>query len=711
MTTVTVPKLTQTVVPCGDERISGLAVTGRGRVYCRQGSEVLFSDDEGRTFQPTPARPATQPFELLAVGDRLWSAGANNGLCVTDDGGLTWTSLPTDHEGNYYRVRCGPDGRIWACGDGTRLMRSDDGLHFKALELDPGFRRLLGLGFVGDTVVVSTGSGALARVGSDGAVSSFPLARQPISRVLAVGQVQLVIGDGGEAYRSTDGGGTFSRIDLPYAGDLEDLALSEAGLFVVGNDGALLFSTDQGATFVRIPTEIGAHLWTVLEIRPGVLLFGGDDGVLVRLEIDRTQTMQVEALPVANTVEEEEEEEGGEEEQEDEGSGAEEAESPEQIAEASARWKKEGREFIDSLNAYVRRCYEVGSNQAGDEPSETRSDLAGLVVRELVKANESGRQAEFRSLFPPAYEPFDYDGLGLELDAVAFLDERRRLVSAGGEVFLAEPERIARLPVQMFGRSSDRKLWAKVYEDRIDVHREWDGPAIGRLPRPEDCVNQVVLTPEGDAAAVAGDSVWWVTAAGARRLARDASYCHVALSPDGRFFAWGTQDTAHRLLDRATGEEHSYNPASEYPHFAFFHPTRPELVFSSCHALYGSASIVVDLAQVGRGLPGAKLLNRRAWVHSGDGWEDRLLLGDHSGYVWFTKPGEETPPPYLFLGSSLTALEVSADGKRLLVGSFAGYLVELELGAATPDASLLTNAPVKEAHRWVFWQGHDPMVW
>ncbi len=30
---------------------------------------------------------------------------------------------------------------------------------------------------------------------------------------------------------------------------------------------------------------------------------------------------------------------------------------------------------------------------------------------------------------------------------------------------------------------------------------------------------------------------------------------------------------------------------------------------------------------------------------------------------------------------------------------------------AAPDPTLLTNGPVKETARWLFWQGHPPLIW
>jgi hypothetical protein len=38
-------------------------------------------------------------------------------------------------------------------------------------------------------------------------------------------------------------------------------------------------------------------------------------------------------------------------------------------------------------------------------------------------------------------------------------------------------------------------------------------------------------------------------------------------------------------------------------------------------------------------------------------------------------------------------------------------VVELDLTAKTPDPRLLTDGPVKDIGRWLFWQGHAPMIW
>jgi hypothetical protein len=232
----------------------------------------------------------------------------------------------------------------------------------------------------------------------------------------------------------------------------------------------------------------------------------------------------------------------------------------------------------------------------------------------------------------------------------------------------------------------------------------------------------IVVAPDGDAVLAATDSgIFWLTERGATKLLpegtgdddddSDVSYPHAALSPNGRFVAMGTQDSSHLLLDRKTGRRHSFDPVSSYPHWAAFHNDRPDVVMSSCHALYGSGTLGVDLdALVAGKNQTARVMDRRAWVYQVAPTKFGYLLGDRSGYIWaldFTG----TQQWYAFVGSTMTAMDISPDGTKLLAGTFAGIVVELDLTAKAPDPRLLTDGPVTDVCRWLFWQGHDPMIW
>jgi len=212
--------------------------------------------------------------------------------------------------------------------------------------------------------------------------------------------------------------------------------------------------------------------------------------------------------------------------------------------------------------------------------------------------------------------------------------------------------------------------------------------------------------------------IFWLTERGKRRLLPDplsgedsVDYPHAAMSPNGRFLALGTKDTGHVLIDRQTGVLAEYDAVSSYPCFAAFHRDRPEAVFSSCHALYGSGSLAVSLdAVLAERKSVARAIERRTWVHAIGSLPNGYVFAGGGGYLWGVDfDGKQLW--YLFLGSTITALDISPDGKRMVVGSYAGYVVALDLDAPTPDPSLLTDAPVRETARWVFWTGHPPLIW
>jgi hypothetical protein len=135
------------------------------------------------------------------------------------------------------------------------------------------------------------------------------------------------------------------------------------------------------------------------------------------------------------------------------------------------------------------------------------------------------------------------------------------------------------------------------------------------------------------------------------------------------------------------------------------------MIFNSCHGLYGSATLAVDLDRVITGKDKqADVLDRRAWVYGAATTKFGYLLGDRSGYIWaFDFAGKQQW--YVFLGSTLTAMDISPDRTKLLAGSFAGIIVELDLAANASDPRLLTDGPVTDLARWLFWQGHQPMIW
>ncbi len=684
------------------------------RVYAVGGTHgqptLLVTDDRGQAWRKV-SHPKVPGLRTMIHHDHgLYVVGEYGLLAVSVDCGLTWTRIPVGTETCLFDILRAPDGTWWIAGDHGVILRSADGISYDQVAVEDAGRSLK-LAVV-DGVVHVLGFDGRMRVW-DGASFRTVLVEDesPLcDLVVTKAGTWVLVGDGGMVFRSTDRGATWTVVPLATASALESAIETPRGIVVVGEDNTLLFSDDDAQSFAEVPNDMDGHLWTIAALGNGYLV-GGDDGAIWMLEISATETIEV-------TPEEPDDEEDEEEEEA--------AVVParfDSIEQASERWIKEGVVFSEALNGYVRRVYDVGPNKAGHEPSETRQDMADYVREQLVALNAAGEHKRARKLFPPAYEPFDYDALGQSINRLVYLRDGRRLAQIAGDVFELQRDRIVPVAdVMGFGISPDRRWVAKEYADRIDIHDGWDGPRKTSLPCAIPDIVQATVAPDGDALLIAADNgIFWLTEHGAQRLLPDedvesVSYPHAALSPNGRFVAMGTQDTSHIIVDRKTGRRHELDPISSYPNASAFHHDRPEALLSSCHALYGSGTLLANLDALIAGKPKpASTLDQRAWVNSSATTNTGYLLGDRAGYVWaFDFEAEQQW--YCFLGSTLTAMDISPDRKTLLVGSFAGIVCELSLTETAVDRPrcdprLLTDGPVKDLARWVFWLGHPPLIW
>ncbi len=700
-----------------------------GRLFATGGHAnsptILRSTDGGKTFEsrPTPRCPGLR--RMVRVGGMLAITGEYGTLAVSDDDGFTWTPLPLPTEACLSGLVEDGAGTRWVMGDSAFVARAERGSwEFLPVQTSASCR-FLNASIVGGRLVLlgndgnlwwSSGATLEPKHVFDGSLNAMIETKS--------GALIIAANDGG-ILRSEDRGVTFTAIATHTTENIEDVIATERGIFAGGAEGVLFFSDDDGKTFVPVDGGIDSTVWCFAPV-PGGVLIGSDNGAIYELSVSATETMEVELREASADDKADDEED--EDEDEDTGERADEdGAKPATFAsidEASARWVKEGRAFSTALNAYVDRVYAVGVNKAGPEPSDTREDMADYVREQLAALNAKGEHRRARELFPPAYEPFTYEPLGREVNQIKRLADGRTIVRVDADVYVVERDRITSVPdVTFFAMSPDRRFVAKGYDDRIDVHEGWDGAKLRTIPltpKLRNSTSQVHLTADGDALLLAGEGgIFWVSEGGSRLLMPEGrdddeislSYPHAALSPNGRFVALGCQDSSHELIDRKTGTRHRFNTVSSYPHFAMFHDSRPEVLFNSVHGLYGSGSVLANVDEIATNKgEQVRLFDRRSWLFSAAPLTDAYLLGDRGGYVWcIGVDGKQRF--YLFLGSSLTAMDVTPDKKTLLVGSIAGYVIEIDLTAPGRDPMLLTNGNVKETARWIFWRGHDPMIW
>ena len=86
------------------------------------------------------------------------------------------------------------------------------------------------------------------------------------------------------------------------------------------------------------------------------------------------------------------------------------------------------------------------------------------------------------------------------------------------------------------------------------------------------------------------------------------------------------------------------------------------------------------------------------------------MFGDVSGYIRAVNRAGERLWSH-FIGSSVSAIDVSADGSRLVVTTYAGFVSLIDLDTDTPGPYVIGQSHHTEQRRWVFWKDTKPFAW
>ena len=203
---------------------------------------------------------------------------------------------------------------------------------------------------------------------------------------------------------------------------------------------------------------------------------------------------------------------------------------------------------------------------------------------------------------------------------------------------------------------------------------------------------------------------------------------HSALSPDGRFAAFGTQDQGHYIVDlslpRARQVISQIGHMSEYPHDAVFDDLSERVALNACH-FYNGGTLACRIEDC-RGkstppyelAPFATMINMyhrvyaSAWLPKGlssQGKEGFLLAG--SGYASCCSMEGQTLWEVDF-GSSAGAVDICPEVGQIALASYSGMLHVFD-PRQDETAPFVTHfrAP-HELKRWIFW--HEigkPICW
>lgn len=427
-------------------------------------------------------------------------------------------------------------------------------------------------------------------------------------------------------------------------------------------------------------------------------------------------------------------------------------------------WQTAVYAYADHLNAYIARGDAQNWEGVGepDDPPELAPLLPELLAQ-LRAANAEGTAAAIASLraqWPPLHEVtaslLEDNGQGI--GALAWLADGSLLVRTGdwyepGRVLQLSGLQIQPMPtVTMFGNSPDGQLLALAGEGRIRVMRgdaptplaefpvpqghEGLPPALSAMAADDDAaIQQLIPFNDGRRVVVVqSNGVFLCSGTGVHRLLPTAveleeqasededdpiqmDMVHAAVSPDGKWIACGHQDGRHRIFDGEGQLVCEIGPHGEYPHHAAFFADGRHVALNACH-FYNGATIAVNtdaFDQIDTDFyedhPAVRIVDPGGRIYASAPVAGGLVLGDAYGYLRAVD-AEGTLLWKQHIGSTLSAMAVSADGKTLAVGSHSGtvHLLDLDSTHANPEQVGVRAHP--EIRRWLFWkQEAAPLTW
>ena len=436
-------------------------------------------------------------------------------------------------------------------------------------------------------------------------------------------------------------------------------------------------------------------------------------------------------------------------------------------------WKSKTIQYVESINAYVGRYLADGEENAGECPAEPgRDHLAHDVISAIREANANGQLESLRELWPPAHDPlFDLleeNGQSIpivyvlpdnsiiarlddETDKTIHMDTGKTIHIVGDSVREIED-------VFFFGRCPNRRYFAIAQSQGIKISDGWNGPQVGYCPWPTGLENvpkafsvkpfdgppvptQLIPFPDGTRVLLVSErGIFVLSSDKATRLlpttsdmkehfewlqdkypdddlASRVSGVHGAISRDGKIIAVGDSDSTHLFFDENLKVIGSVGNRSEYPHYALFNSDDTMVAVNSCHLRNGiTLSVPTNLlpelkAESTKDDKRISVFDDYSRVYAGASRQDEFIIGDYLGYVRaFGMDGQ--PRWQLFIGSSVGSIDVSDDGKTMVVSTYAGFLSIITMDAGKQAPHQIGNSTNLETRRWIFWPNEEkPLIW
>lgn len=260
---------------------NGLARAGQRVVAVGQRGHVLYSDDAGRSWLQSKVPVSS---DLVAVSfptaSHGWAVGHDGVVLHSADAGATWTRQLARTEDPFLDVWFDDERTGYVVGAFGVMLRTADGggtwAPWQQHADNPKGLHLYAIRRVGGALYIAGEQGLLLRL--DPRSGRFRALELPYQGTLfgITGGTRSVVAFGlrGNAFRSTDGGNTWQKIESGLQVGLTAGTNDAARLVLVSQAGHVLVSRDDGASFRPLDLERPLPAAAVVGVDQGVVIAG-----------------------------------------------------------------------------------------------------------------------------------------------------------------------------------------------------------------------------------------------------------------------------------------------------------------------------------------------------------------------------------------------------------------------------------------------------
>lgn len=278
--------------------LQGAARAGQRIVAVGERGIVLLSDDEGSSWRQAAAPVSVGLTAVRFVGAQHgWIVGHGGTVLATRDGGTTWTK-----QLDGLRIARLMLDEAKASGDAKALAEAE------RLLADGADKPLLDLHFFDERNGIVIGAFNTALVTSDGGATWRPIDKRldnprllHLYALRARGNEVLIVGEQGLVLRSTDRGGSFQRLALPYKGSFFTAEFAgPSEIVIAGLRGNAWKSVDGGASWAQLAVPAPVSFTTSAVDADGRVWLGNQAGIAFALQPDGALAPQPNRLPPLN---------------------------------------------------------------------------------------------------------------------------------------------------------------------------------------------------------------------------------------------------------------------------------------------------------------------------------------------------------------------------------------------------------------------------